>query len=208
MTDPDARFWDRAAPAYALSPLANVAAYERTLGRTLSYLRPGDRVLELGAGTSSTALRLAPHVADYTASDISAEMVRIGREKLALQPVPSLRIVQGVPGDPALGEGPFDAILALNLLHLLRDPAQQIRRIHGLLKPGGLFISKTGCLGGVFRAMMPVIGVMRLLGRAPHVTAFTVAQLERAITDAGFGIVEAATDPGFLPRRYIVARRL
>lgn len=202
-----ARFWDRIARKYAASPVANVAAYEQTLTRTRSYLKPEDHVLELGAGTASTAIRLAPHVAGYIASDISSGMVQIGREKLAAAPVPSLQIVEATLGDPALGDGPFDAVLAFNLLHLMPDPALQARRIHALLKPGGLFVSKTACLGGWFRLMMPVIRVMRLFGKAPPVTAFTVGQLEAAIEGAGFEIVEVSTDPGSLPRRYIVARK-
>jgi len=203
MTSP---FWDRVARRYAASPVANIDAYERTLDRTLSYLQPADRVLEIGAGTSSTALRLAPAVAAYTATDISTEMVQIGREKLAATPVPSLHIARGTLADAVAGQESYDAVLAFNALHLMDDPAADARRIRALLAPGGLFVSKTACLGGWFRAMMPVVWVMRLLGKAPPVRWFTPAALERAIREAGFEIVEAATDPGTIPRRFIVAR--
>lgn len=203
MTSP---FWDRIARRYAAAPVANVDAYERTLGRTLSYLQPAHRVLEIGAGTSSTALRLAPAVADYTATDISAEMVQIGREKLAATPVPGLHIAQGTLPEAVARNQTYDAVLAFNTLHLMDDPATEAGRVRALLAPGGLFISKTACLGGLFRAMMPVIWVMRLFGKAPPLRWFTPASLERAIRAAGFEIVEAATDPGTIPRRYIVAR--
>ena len=51
------------APKYAKSPIKDVPAYEYTLGRTRSYLKPTDAVLELGCGTGGTALKLADAVA-------------------------------------------------------------------------------------------------------------------------------------------------
>ena len=50
MTDA-ATFWDKIAPKYAKDPINDVASYEYTLGRTLSYLTEDDSVLELGCGT-------------------------------------------------------------------------------------------------------------------------------------------------------------
>ena len=74
-------FWDKVAPKYAKRPIADMSAYDRTLARTATYLHESDRVLELGCGTGTTALRLADRVAAYTASDLSPGMIRIAREK-------------------------------------------------------------------------------------------------------------------------------
>ncbi|GAB4272077.1 MAG: hypothetical protein Kow0013_25260 [Pararhodobacter sp.] len=201
-----AGFWNRVARKYAAAPVANLAAYEATLDRARAWLKPTDSVLEFGAGTSSTALHLAPHVARYLATDISAEMVAIGREKLADTPVASLRIEQGALDDHARG-GPYDAVLGFSILHLVPDLDATLRLAHDALRPGGVFISKTPCLGGVWRVMMPVLWVLRALGKAPGVLWFTPAALERAIARAGFEILETGTDPGRMPRRTVIARR-
>ncbi len=58
-TASDARFWDRISRKYAQDAIADQAGYERTLARTRERLPPDSRVLELGCGTGSTALRLA-----------------------------------------------------------------------------------------------------------------------------------------------------
>jgi ubiquinone/menaquinone biosynthesis C-methylase UbiE len=84
----DARFWDRIARKYARSAIADQAGYERTLERTRALLGPGDRVLELGCGTGTTALRLAGGVQDYVATDLSAGMIAIAKEKHAAGPNP------------------------------------------------------------------------------------------------------------------------
>ncbi|MCB1389121.1 MAG: class I SAM-dependent methyltransferase [Rhodobacteraceae bacterium] len=207
MTRDTAAFWDRIARKYAAKPVADAAAYATTLARTRNYLRDTDRVLEVGAGTASTAITLAPLVADYTASDIAPEMVRIGQEKARAAGLENLTIRQGVLGDSALANQPYDAVLAFNLLHLCPDPATEAAKAHALLRPGGYFISKSACLADGFSFLRPVIGVMRLIGRAPWVGFLSRAGLEAMIREAGFEIVETGDYPAKPPAHFIVARK-
>ncbi|MEM9350499.1 MAG: class I SAM-dependent methyltransferase [Pseudomonadota bacterium] len=209
MSEKDAQFWDRSARKYARDPIANMESYAFTLARMQALLKPTDRVLELGAGTSSTARELAPFVQDYLATDISPEMIRIGDEKQGRERLPTLRlqVAHGV------AEGDFDAVLALNLLHLLPDLAATLTAIASRLAPGKLFISKTACLGAgpwYGRAAMQVLlPAMRAIGKAPRtVLTLTPEMLDAAITHAGFAIEETEQEPGATPRRFVVARRL
>lgn len=199
-------FWDKVARKYAKRKIADPANYEATLARTRSYLGAQDRVLELGAGTSSTAMLLAPQVAAYTASDFSAEMVKIGQEKLAAAPQPNLNIVQGAPGDASLGDAPYDTVLAFNLLHLIPDLPRALTETARLVRPGGLFISKTACIGHGLRKRI-MIGVMKRIFGVSFVALFEPAELEALITAAGFEVIESDSYPAKGPGRYIVARR-
>ena len=79
----DAQFWNKIARRYAANPVKDMSSYEQTLERAGSYLHADDSVLELGCGTATTALILAPQVTQYTATDIADEMIAIGREKAA-----------------------------------------------------------------------------------------------------------------------------
>ena len=79
----DARFWDRIARKYAADPIADMAGYERTLERTRHFLQSDHIVFELGCGTGTTALKLAPAVGRILATDVSSEMISIAREKAA-----------------------------------------------------------------------------------------------------------------------------
>ncbi len=203
---PDARFWDKTADRYAKQPVKDMASYNETLDRTRKHLSSSDRVLEVGCGTGTTALLLAPSVEEIVATDLSSRMIEIAREKARAQGVGNVRFARATLFDDALEPGPFDAVMAFNFLHLLEDIPAAVRRVRELLEPGGLFISKTVCLGEQSRLWSVVVAVMRPLGFAPYVQCLKVAEIENAIARAGFEIVETASLPP--PRsRYVVARK-
>ena len=206
----DARFWNRAARKYAKSKIADPGGYERTLAQTRALLNPGDRVLELGCGTGTTALRLAGSVQHYRATDISAEMIAIAHEKHAASPIPGLSFHVETAGAVPAQAVPFNAVLAFSFLHLVRDLPDTLRRIHDMLAPEGLFISKTPCVGDmnlmIRRVLLPA---MRAVGKAPHVLLFRAPELSAQFRAAGFEILvsESHATRGKDIRPYIVARR-
>ncbi len=202
-----AAFWNGTARRYAENPVRNPENWEKTLELTLARLAPDADVLELGCGTGSTALRLAPHVQRYTGTDDASAMVEIAREKLAETPVAGLSFDTARTGDGSLPDGPFDAILAYNLLHLVPDLHATLSEAKDLLKPGGFLITKTPCLGGNrYTALWPVVSVMRLFGKAPPVHFLSPARLEAMIEAAGFTIEERGDYPAMPPSRFVVAR--
>lgn len=85
-----ARFRDRIAVKYAADPIADMVSHKATLPRVQGLLPACQDVLEVGCGTRSTALRLAPNLRRLLATGVSAGMIAIAREKLAAQPVPQL----------------------------------------------------------------------------------------------------------------------
>ena len=194
MTDTaaDTRFWDRAARKYATDPIKDMAGYERTVERTRNLLRATDSVLELGCGTGTTALRLAPSVACIVASDVSAEMITIAREKAAVQAITNIAFEVATPDTWPWPEQTFDAVLAFNVLHLIVDRASTYARVHRLLRPGGLFITKTPCLGEMNPLIRLALPVARAIGKAPTVKVFRAKDIEQEIAAAGFTIVERA----------------
>ena len=204
------KFWDRLAPRYAKSPVKNMDSYHYTLNRTRSYLGENDVVLELGSGTGTTALDLASHVKHITATDISPAMTEIAKEKAWDQSVTNVDFVATPATVPDL-TGPYDAVLAHNLLHLVEDLPDVLARAHAVLKPGGVFISKTFCkptrITPFFLLMRIALPVMQLVGKAPFVALLTATDLKDAIKEAGFDIIETDTGPNGEMRKYIVARK-
>ncbi len=205
-----ARFWDRIARKYAADPIADLPGYEATLRRVQGLLSTSHDVLEIGCGTGSTALRLASRTRRLLATDVSAEMITIAREKLAAQPVPQLELAVADADAPVFGHGAWDAVLAFNLLHLVDDLDHAIDAVVQALRPGGLFISKTACLNEM-NPLVPrlALPLMRAIGKAPHVLCFDAVHLQAALVRHGLAIeaVERHGTKGKDIRVFMVARK-
>ncbi len=101
------------------------------------------RILDAGCGTGVSTDYLC-HLnpgSTVLAVDISAGALEVARQRTrrsgAAQQVAGLRIEQRSLLDLA-GEGPFDYINSVGVLHHLREPEAGLRALAGLLRPGGL----------------------------------------------------------------------
>ncbi|MGI9391799.1 MAG: class I SAM-dependent methyltransferase [Boseongicola sp.] len=203
----DAHFWDKIARKYSRRPISNISAYEKTLERVRSHLGANDKVVELGCGTGSTGLLLANCVSSYLGTDVSPEMIEIANEKLAETPIDRLNFAVTDAHALDLDDESFDAVLGFNLYHLVPDLDGALKRARDLLKPGGLFITKTPCIGGKWY-FRPVIGVMQLIGKAPYLRYLKVDEYDALIRATGFEIIETGLYPPSAPSRFVVARKI
>ncbi|MDH3420920.1 MAG: methyltransferase domain-containing protein [Gammaproteobacteria bacterium] len=203
---PDARFWDRIAKRYSRKPVADQAVYETKLAKTNGFLKPTDRVLDIGCGTGSTAIHHAPRVAHVLATDISGRMIEIARAKARAAEVHNIDFevtnVENIDAAP----NSYDVILAHSILHLLPALDRELVRLHQMLKPGGLLISSIPCIGDFFPLFRYIGPAGRFLGVLPRVNVFSKADLDRWLSAAGFEIEEE-----WMPRPksgvYLVARK-
>ncbi|MGB0696025.1 MAG: class I SAM-dependent methyltransferase [Rhodospirillaceae bacterium] len=185
-THPLAKFWDRIAERYARKPVPNAEAYEAKLAMTRAVLRPEMEVLEFGCGTGSTALAHAPYVRRILATDIAPKMIEIARRKAAAAGVETVQFAcTDLAGVEAVPEG-LDAVLGLNILHLVPDLDDAVTQVFGLLKPGGVFVSSTACLADFLPVFKWIGPVGYALGLIPFVKVFSSGELEASLTRAGF----------------------
>lgn len=201
------RFWDRTARRYARQPVKDEEGYRKTLEDTRKYLGPEKTVLEIGCGTGTTALILAGDVGEFTATDISSKMIAIANEKRKSQNADNVHFLKATLFDDVLKREAFDVILAYNVIHLLEDTEQAMARIHALLKPGGIFISKTACLREQSRLWPMLAAVVGRLLRIGPIRSFSIADYEEAMTTQGFEIVETYTYFPKPPRLFAVAKK-
>lgn len=204
-----AKFWDKNARKYAKSKISDQAEYENGIAVTKQYLNKDQKILELGCGTGSTALELAPGVDHITATDISPEMIAIGNEKKDEQGVSNVEFSVHVASEPQFEIDQFDVVLALNLLHLVDDLDKTITQTHQLLKPGGLFVSKTPCLkeSALLSLLKYPLIVAEWVNLVPKVLFLSIDQLEQRILSAGFEAVHAYTNEKSPKRRYLVVKK-
>ena len=183
-----ARFWDRVAERYSRKPVADEAAYRRKLEITREYFRPDMEVLEFGCGTGSTAILHAPYVKHIRAVDVSSKMLEIARRKADAAGIGNVTFERSDIEDLALPAGSADVVLGLSILHLLKDKQAVIAKVHDMLKPGGVLVTSTACLGDRMAWFKYVAPIGRSLGFMPLVKVFTAEHLKESLTAAGFAI--------------------
>ncbi|MBO6689860.1 MAG: class I SAM-dependent methyltransferase [Henriciella sp.] len=186
-----AKFWDGTAEKYSKQPIANQKAYEIKLDLTREYFTPDSQVLEFGCGTGSTAILHAPFVKHIDAIDVSQEMIRIAKDKLEPAGVQNVTFrVADMDRFQATPES-YDAVLGLNILHLLDDRMAAMREVYKALKPGGHFISSTACLREklLFTLIDPLFPLMHALGQWPKVYRLSASRIQRDMEEIGFKTV-------------------
>jgi ubiquinone/menaquinone biosynthesis C-methylase UbiE len=198
--DRETAFWNKLADKYSQRQISDEVAYQKKLDATREYFRSDMEVLEIGCGTGSTAIAHAPFVKHIRATDLSPRMIEIAKDKAKGAGIDNVTF-EALSVDaldvPAAG---FDAIMAHNLLHLLDDRQRAIADIHTMLKPGGVFVSSTACIGDMMLPLRLIIPVGRFLRLFPLVKVFTAVELKDSLDNAGFEI-----DYEWQPKKYAAA---
>jgi ubiquinone/menaquinone biosynthesis C-methylase UbiE len=205
----EARFWDRLSKGYARKAVGDPAAYETklTIMRDLLDAVPDAQAVEVGCGTGTTALTLAPHAARIRAADLSPAMIAIAQEKAQAAGVTNVKF--DAVGLEALDVAPGsqDMVMAHSILHLVADRDAAVARAHRWLKPNGVFVSSTPCLAEQAPWLRPVAWLAGALGVFPATLRFFGEDALRAtIENHGFA-VERRFRPGPKAAVFLVARK-
>ena len=203
---PSPKFWDKIAERYSKKPVPDQAAYEKKLKVTREYFRPDMEVFEFGCGTGSTAIAHAPYVRHIRATDISSKMIEIARGKARDGNVDNVTFEQATFGECRVADASVDAVLGLSILHLLEDKDAAVAKVHRVLKPGGVFVTSTPCIGDAYWWFRYVGPLGRFFGVMPYVNIFTRADLEASLDKAGFEI-DYEWQPDLKKPVFLVARK-
>jgi SAM-dependent methyltransferase len=141
-----------------------------------------------------------------TASDISSQMIKCARGQKQNTDIKNVRFVHA-NATRAFSDAPFDKIFAFSLLHLVPDIRATLGAVHNQMKPGGLFISKTVCLGERNLGIRSMVRFLRMLPFTPDVRLISQSALKTQILQSGFEIIETKYFGDQCIDPYIVARR-
>lgn len=183
----------------------------KIIERTKKYLDASSVVLDYGCATGSIAIEMANAAKEVRGIDISSNMIEIAKRKADERKIENIAFTKAAIFDESLEKESFDLILALSVLHLVEDPAQAMDRVNQLLKPGGVFISATPCLGEkTFLSVLMNVPIFLLskMGLIPPIKFFSASSLAAAITSEDFQIIEQE-DLSVRPLRecFFVARK-
>ncbi|WP_147172814.1 hypothetical protein [Pseudomonas sp. SJZ079] len=89
---------------------------------------------------------------------------------------------------------------------LLDNRNEVIAKVYNMLKPGGIFVTSTACIGDSMKLFKVIAPSGQFLGLMPSVKVFTTSALETALTDVGFEI-DHQWQPGKNKSVFIVAKK-
>jgi len=126
----------------------------RGFGDFVRYVKPGDKVLDIGCGNGRMAEIFVDSKIEYLGIDNSEELIKIARERFKDKPWVKFEVgdVLEVKSRKSKVES-FDLVLLIAVLHHL--PSKQLRRralnnIHDILQPGGRLVMVNWNLWQVF----------------------------------------------------------
>jgi len=165
-------------------------------------------VFEFGCGTGTTAIYHAPYVKKISAIDASGKMIEIAQARARAKSIDNVSFVVGDIEDYKVVNGGHDVVMAHSILHLLKDKDQVLAKIHAMLKPGGIFVSSTMCVGDSFigSAIGTAVSLVAYTGLLPYINIFTGDQLVDSIKQAGFAI-EHQWRPKAMAALFLIARK-
>lgn len=184
------KFWDLISSKYAASPILDMAAYETKIEKIKSLLTTEDVVLDIGCATGTQCADLAGNVNQLTGIDISGKLLVIAEQRKAERKLDNIEFIKTSLFDDRFKPGSFDVVMAFYVLHFFEDIDSVFKRVHELLTPGGLFISETACMGEKNKIVGWLLRFAGSLGLFPKINMLTYKQLELALQQAGFILVD------------------
>ncbi|MFC5401172.1 class I SAM-dependent methyltransferase [Cohnella soli] len=200
------RFWDKTASQYDQIEMKDEQTYRHIIQRTKAQLERSNVVLDVGCGTGLISNEVAEDVKEIHAIDISSNMIAIAEKKAKARNIANINYAHATIFDERYKEGSFDVILAFHVLHLLEDEHLALRRMNELLKPGGLLISATPCVGEkiVLKSLLSFAGRVGLM---PKIRSYKIRHLVDSVEKGNFSIVESNGLKKSSQEYFIIARK-
>jgi len=169
-------------PTYLDHIAARQTTFRYNVRPVQPYLRPGDRVLEVGSYCGAFLEVAGESGVDVTGLEPSRWAAGVARER---QPAP---VFEGTLEELPEEVGAFDAIVAWDVLEHFAGPLQELRHMNKRLRPGGLLVFSTLMIDSWFP---------RLAGRHwpwfmdMHLFYFTEETLADLLARAGFVTIDS-----------------
>jgi ubiquinone/menaquinone biosynthesis C-methylase UbiE len=117
---------------------------ENSAAYLLPHLGPGMTVLDVGCGPGTITADLAALISPgrLTASEVSADALRLAREEIAARGHGNVDFAVSDVHALDFPDGAFDVVHAHQVLQHVGDPVQALREMRRVCKPGGILAAR------------------------------------------------------------------
>lgn len=184
-----AAYWDGIWRRTTPRALGRLSHFHGALAHVLDrFVRPGDRVCEVGCADSMWVPHLVRRGADTWGLDYSEPGLARLRARLAAQRLHATLIAADLLADDPFEGATFDMMFSLGLIEHFREPAVALGAMVRALRPGGLLMTMIPNLVGLWGTLQRRLDRSVFDLHVPH----DVADLDAMHTALGLETVEAA----------------
>jgi SAM-dependent methyltransferase len=169
-------------PVYLENIQARIETFRYNLNEIRQYLRPSDRVLEIGSYCGAFLKVARDEGIDITGLEPSEWAARQSST------MSDAAVICGTTDDLPRDLGTFDAVVAWDVLEHFADPVAELVKIHRLLDENGTFLFSTLMIDNWFPQAM---GKRWPWFMDMHLFYFTEATIRQILEKTGFEIVES-----------------
>lgn len=185
--------FDPQANAYVSSTVHASGADLDALERLVAGAQLGS-ALDLGCGGGHVSYRLAPHVGQLTAYDLSQAMLdAVGREA-AGRGLGNIALRRGAAEALPFADASFDLVVTRYSAHHWTDMAAGVKEIRRVLKPGGRAVIIDVVSPGP-PALDTYLQAVELLRDPSHIRDYSAVEWLAAVADAGLKLERCELRP-------------
>jgi SAM-dependent methyltransferase len=143
------------------------------------------RVLDLGCGGGHVSYRVAPHVREVVACDLTPDMLAQVKATAAARGLANVRVQHGAAEQIPFGNAAFDIVLSRYSAHHWRDLEAGLGEARRVLKPGGLALF-ADAVAPADPLLDTHLQAIELLRDPSHVRNYSASEWLAALGRAGF----------------------
>lgn len=196
-------FWDKFARYYDVAEKLNGEVYRQMRDITVKLTPFHSKVLECAAGTGELSLAAAAKAESVLCTDNSAKMLETARLKAEKRGVTNVEFERANIFHLDAADETYDAVIAGNILHLLRNPKNAVRELYRVTKRGGRLLLPTFMTSERSAISGALLKAYQKLGFEPC-TEFTPRSYVFMLKGCNLGKVRAKLIKGTIPCCYAV----
>jgi ubiquinone/menaquinone biosynthesis C-methylase UbiE len=145
------------------------------------------RALDLGCGGGHVSYRIAPHVSEVIAVDVSSQMLETVSTAAAERGLRNISVQQSAAETLPFDNQRFDFVLSRFSAHHWRDVEAALREARRVLAPGGraIFVDSVAPAVALLDSHLQALELLR---DPSHVRNYTVPEWTAALARAGFEV--------------------